>query len=116
MIRVWVYWNLHKKCFSVQHQNKVIMHTDQIILFDAEFRVRESGRQRVLREKCKTVHAFIIGIYDLDNTIDIGVCQHKITYNPYKYNTFVFSDTEESVYNADLVSCYKVNNKPLILI
>lgn len=109
-MRVWVYWNLHKKCFSVQYLNKVVMHTDSIVLFDAEFRVREAGRQRVLREKRKNVHAFVVGLYDRDFHDNVET-PFRVTYNPYKYDSFVFDNTEEPLYNADVVKCVSHNRK-----
>ena len=60
------YFNLHKKCWSViacegEHKGRVIAHCDEMQLTDVNFRVSESGRRRVLREKRKNVHAFVIG-------------------------------------------------------
>jgi len=37
--KVMVYYNLHKKTFSVKHKNKVVAHTDNLVLKDVEFRV-----------------------------------------------------------------------------
>lgn len=110
MKRVKVYWNLHKKCFSVQHRGKVIMHVDNIVLHDAEFKVSESGRQRVLREKRKNVHAFVVGIYDRDFNGNVET-PFRVTYNPYKYDSFVFDNTKEPLYNADVVKCVSHNRK-----
>ena len=108
-MKVKVYWNLHRKCFSVQHRGKVIMHTDDITLYDAVFKVSEAGRQRVLREKRKNVHAFIVG--NLNNSyMESLETSHRVTYNPYKYDSFVFADTEESIYEADVVRCTKDGN------
>lgn len=115
MKRVKVYWNLHKKCFSVQHRGKVIMHVDNIVLHDAEFKVSESGRQRVLMEKRKNVHAFIVGIYDRDFNGDVET-SFRVTYNPYKYQNFVFAETEEEVYNANVAKCTTENGKGCIYI
>ena len=50
MKKVFVYRNLHKKCYSVKDwkTKKVIAHVDNIFLKDAVFKVSEAGRQRVL--------------------------------------------------------------------
>ena len=56
-----VYRNLHKKCWSVRQRGKVKLHTDYICLKDVEFKVSQKGRERVLREQRKNVHAFIKG-------------------------------------------------------
>lgn len=103
--RVDVYWNINKKCFSVKSckTGKVILHTDKISLEDAKFVVREGGRQRVLREKQKNVHAFVRGY------VTAKTSAHKVqeaTYNPYKYDSFVVTDTEEPVNSASLVELF----------
>lgn len=81
-----VYWNLHRNCYSVQQNGLVVGHTDHIELRDVTFKVNEAGRQRVLKERKKNVHAFIIGYiddWDADRFWDV-----KIVYNPYKYDSF----------------------------
>jgi len=87
--KVRVYFNLHKKLLSVQTKVngrwKVIKHTDSISLADVKFKVSEAGRQRVLREKRKNVHAFIEGMEIAELTEQIA---QKVTYNPYKYEKF----------------------------
>ncbi len=40
---------------------RVIGYTESVNLEDVEFKVSEAGRQRLLREKRKNVHAFAIG-------------------------------------------------------
>lgn len=116
MRKVKVYWNLHKKCFSVQYRGKVIAHKNEVIIHYPEFKVSEAGRQRVLKERRKNVHAFIVGLYSdypISPAHDEG---HLITYNPYKYETFVFANTEEPVYNADVARCVAVDGKGRIFI
>lgn len=90
-MRVRVYFNLHKKVFSVQDKKtrKVIGHTEHIILENVKFIVSESGRQRVLREKKKNVHAFVEG-----DVLENGIFDMKysnVTYNPYRDSTFMYS-------------------------
>jgi len=91
-MKVRVYFNLHKKLLSVQTKVngrwKVIKHVDMIALSNVTFKVNESGRQKVLQEKRKNVHAFIVGeecsLYGAINQ----KLDHKVTYNPYKYERF----------------------------
>jgi hypothetical protein len=110
-----VYRNLHKKCWSVRQRGKVKLHTDYICLQDAEFKVSQKGRERVLREQRKNVHAFIKGfIVDpkVINKIDDSASARwvDVTYNPYKYNSFVTA-TEKPIYRADYVDmCIDVEN------
>lgn len=88
-MKVRVYRNLHKRCLSVQAKVngrwKVIDHVDQITLVDVSFRVSQAGRDRVLREKRKNVHAFVCGTVA---TFHIALQGRKVSYNPYKADTF----------------------------
>lgn len=90
-MRVFVYRNLRKKCYSVkalegEHRGKVVGHVDFIALKDVTFKVSEAGRQRVLREKRKNVHAGVVG-----TTTYAGLFNklEKVSYNPYKASSFV---------------------------
>lgn len=88
-MRVQVYRNLHKKCYSVRSKatGRVIAHVDEINLKKVRFIVQEGGRQRVIREGRKNVHAFIEGEILL-GIFPVGQLQ-KIHYNPYKYDSFM---------------------------
>jgi len=87
-----VYFNLIKKKLSVQAKNEkghwiVIRHADTIALKNVQFKVSEAGRQRVIREKRKNVHAFIVG--EEANWNELPVNHQIVRYNPYKYTNFV---------------------------
>ena len=60
-----VYRNLHNGLFSVQQKQGnrwlVVGHVSEIVLRDVTFEVNENGRQRVLREQKKYVHAYVCG-------------------------------------------------------
>ncbi len=82
------YWNLHRKCWSIMDAKtrKVIDHLPELTLFDCQFKVSEAGRQRVLREKRKNVHAFVQGrLSDAPGVVPGG---RKVRYNPYETKTF----------------------------
>ena len=68
-----------------------MQHTDKIELAQAEFRVQQGGRSRVLSEKKKNVHAGLSGYYV--KSVPVPVVSFDVTYNPYKYETFV--DTQD---------------------
>ncbi len=80
-----VYKNLHRNCWSVRQKGIVRFHTYAIALKQCQFKVSESGRQRVLREKRKNVHAFIKGMVTRKGDRVKG---DKVTYDPYKMSTF----------------------------
>ena len=106
-MRVFVYYNLHKKLWSVKalegaDKGRVIAHRDVLVLRNAKPKVSEAGRQRVLREKRKNVHAGIEGDYR-ENAVAIGWLNgDDITYNPYKYKTFVYTDDESEYTGSDV--------------
>lgn len=100
-----VYFNLHKKTFSIQYKGLVIAHADYVKLKNVEFRVRQGGKEKVRAEMSKNVHAFVIG--DLVEFIEYpatdipsATSSKSITYDPYKYDSFVYRDTEEPVTSA----------------
>ena len=101
-MNVQVYWNLHKNLWSVRHKGKVIRHQDTVCLNDVTFRVQPAGRERVRREGKKNVHAFACGEYD-NSHIDPPFVTRLITYNPYKYDSFVYADDLTPVEHCDRV-------------
>ena len=80
-----VYKNLNRNCWSVRQGGIVMLHTDAIALEQCQFKVSEAGRQRVLKEKRKNVHAFIKGIFIRKGDLVKG---DKVTYDPYKMSSF----------------------------
>jgi hypothetical protein len=91
------YWNFRKKKFSIQKKLNgrwlVVAYSNSFMLKDATFKVSESGRQRVIKNKSKNVHAYIYGTLVESGMGISGDSKHnlpmKITYNPYKYNSFI---------------------------
>lgn len=90
-----VYYNLHKHLLSVQQKVagrwKVVKHVDEIALRNVKFKVSAAGRERVLRERRKNVHAFVEG-EQIPFMPKSFTYQDEITYNPYKHETFVVSN------------------------
>lgn len=101
MVRV--YRNLHKNCYSVQEKVdgrwKVVDHVATITLENPIFRVYDAGRQRVLKEKQKNVHAYVIGNrvenYEYFSIEDI------VKYNPYKFGYF-YNQNNEPIEKANM--------------
>jgi len=117
--KVFVYFNLHKNVFSLQSRNKedyglVLGHADHVILKNAKFVVRPKGRERVLKEKKKNVHAGVVGEVVSYVGAESGP-EVAITYNPYKYSTFVVKETEEPIEQAEYVVLrLGLKNTPII--
>ena len=96
--KYYVYRNLHKGCWSVRYKGKVVEHAPRLYVDEAEFKVNEAGRQRVIAEKKKNVHAFIVSESRplRLGTIPFSVQRNldEVTYNPYQYDSFVWADDE----------------------
>ena len=129
-MKVRVYRNLNKAgpnygCWSVrsmdpkQHYGKVILHATDVILTGTKCVISEKGRQRVIREQSKNVHAFLEGFIQAATVLDerypisatklpsngplcpsVEAEEVEITYNPYKYDSFVEKATEKPVGNG----------------
>lgn len=110
--KVFVYFNLIKKMFSIRDikTGLVIAHSNDLYLHDAEFKVSEAGRQRVLKTKRKNVHAGVSG-YILNAEI---LLPYKASYNPYKYSSFVDVDTKNPIYKASIAHLYVNDRKGII--
>jgi hypothetical protein len=106
-MKVDVYKNLHLDLFSVKarqgkKRGRVISHEFSIVLEDVEFIVRESGRQKVIKEKRKNVHAFARGTVKKSQKINKNGLE-RISYNPYLYPYFYSCETHKPVYKAGIV-------------
>jgi predicted extracellular nuclease len=94
-----VYRNLNKRgpqgepVYSVRVKGKVREHLSEVTLSQVTFKVSEAGRQRVLREKRKNVHATAQGIEGGEPS---GV-PVRVSYNPYKGGTFYRVDNGHAV-------------------
>ena len=121
MQKVRVYWNLHKKCWSIQDckSGLVIDHRKGVVL-EGNFVVRKGGQKRVRQEGKKNVHAFVRGNYEcVQNMLEeLGKDYNKkeLTYNPYKYDSFVDGSTYQPVKKSKWARLIKKDNeKPRIL-
>lgn len=107
-MKVRVYYNLHRKCLSVQDYTtrKVIAHYASVDMANVKFVVSQAGRSRVLRERKKNVHAFIIGDLLSYTTLpsEDSYSGMGVTYNPYKYEQFVRSSDGSPIDSARLVN------------
>lgn len=105
MGKIFVYKNLHKKCWSIKSTktNLVVSYGHNFILKDCVFKVRESARQRVIKEKRKNVHAGVQGFL----TSNVSKKWIKISYNPYKAGYFYTIKDNRPIYSAEFVKFTK---------
>lgn len=115
--QVRIYWNLHKRCFSVQTWQargwRLAGHTNTIALKGATFTVSKAGRERVRRERRKNVHAFIRGEWFPDGAIPVPFA--KVTYNPYEMERFQMVGAGEITW-ADYVTGVENQGRPSLLV
>ena len=111
--RVQVYFNLHKKVYSVRCKKTrlVIAHVNNICLEDVNFKVSEKGRQRVLAEKRKNVHAVVEGTV-ICPVLGSNSSMHGITYNPYRFDTFVTRGLNIPVLNSSMAMLTLEGKRP----
>lgn len=93
---VQVYRNLGRvspEFWSIRQGGKVVAHADNLMLRDVTAFVSKRGRERVLREKRKSIHAWLTGylIGSGMGTTATGTDRmpFKVVYNPYEHETFV---------------------------
>lgn len=132
-MKVFVYRNIQKEgnVFSIKVlegplKNRVVGHTHGLLLEDCQFVVSQAGRNRVLKEKRKNVHAGVVGNLvavtgyrtRLHNAgMDFEYMNEEawlkkyaagipVTYNPYLYSSFVIKGTTASILKADKVMIF----------
>jgi uncharacterized protein YjiK len=87
-----------------------VAHSPYILLRNAKFVVQPAGREKVLREQRKNVHAFVKGYLiharEADKLIEpIQWSESAITYNPYEHPYFTCNDykvTHAEIVDMDL--------------
>jgi hypothetical protein len=90
MTLVQVYKNLRRGDWSIRAKGKVIGHASACVLANVTFHVSEAGRQRVIRNHCREVHAWGIGEL-IDGPAPQGE-RVPITYRPFEGGSFVRRD------------------------
>ena len=111
--KIEVYFNLHKKTWSVRQSGKVVMHTDFIQVKDPQYVVSQKGNERVRREKKKNVHAFVRGYHMSELPLMPSQVQF-VSYNPYKNNSFVIRNTDNSICSSPYAALEVINEKPRV--
>ena len=118
-MRVFVYYNLHKHVWSVKalegpDKGRVIARSDFVLLANPVGKVSEAGRQRVLREGRKNVHAGIVGrLLALEPHAPLA-SPRPVTYNPKKYQSFVYADDKAPFEGASFASMNAIERSVLV--
>lgn len=108
--RVRVYRNLHSGNFSVQctKTGLVVAHLQSIVLKNAAFVVRPAGHRKVLAQKKKNVHAFVVGEF----AGSVSAANKQVKYNPYTAGHFWIDNPSNKVDRANEV--FLTDNKIFI--
>lgn len=113
--KYYLYRNLHTGTFSLKYKGKVILHPKNLIMKNVCFNVSKLGQKKVRKEKRKNVHALISSFEcnifenkeELFEILKKEYIIREIYYNPYKYDNFVFKETEEIINESDLIFCFE---------
>ena len=102
-----VYRNLHKNCFSIRKDGKVVDYlydNQELHLTNVKFRVQPAGREKVRREKKKNVHAYVKGTIapfgGLQRKKLIRMCAQTVSYDPYTMDSFETVSDGEPIHEA----------------
>jgi hypothetical protein len=93
-MRIFSYRNLNRKgvVWSVKDckSNRVIDRAHEVYFEDVDLKVSQAGRERVIKEQRKNVHAGVKGtrLFAVKNNL----VWQKASYNPYKNQSFVLED------------------------
>lgn len=100
-----VYRNLNNGMFSIRcaRANLVLAHGNSFIVQGSP-KVSEASRLRVIKEKRKSVHAFILGIFQEE---DAEKYPYSIVdeayYNPYTTDSFIYKKNNKKVTHGDFL-------------
>lgn len=85
----YIYRNLHQGAmFSIREHGIVVDRQEAFVAYDCTFKVNVKGRERVLMQRQKNVHAFVVADSFLSCVVDTTMLK-AITYNPYLADTFM---------------------------
>jgi hypothetical protein len=83
-----VYWNLHRKCWSIRQKGLVVAHVEQFAAVVTDWRVQPAGRDRVRAQRRKNVHAYAVVRFDEPVSLSGSCLGLKVVYNPYCDDVF----------------------------
>ena len=115
---VQVYRNLHKNLMSVRQNGIVKCHAKDVVLENATFIVGQKGRERVLLERRKNVHAYIKGtVIDARKTDCLLPFEwSEAYYNPYTCQHWVsLDDGRREIECAEFVDICSDELSPSVL-
>ena len=118
-MKVEVYKNLRKQCYSIRQKGKVIGYANVLAMSNVDFVVQKGGRTRVLESGQKNVHAFLRGFihmcdsnqskfdipYNLQSSIYDDFHSDPMDWLDFNYNPFIsdtFTVNEQPIHHANI--------------
>jgi len=118
-LKVEVYKNLRKQCYSIRQKGKVIGYANIVAMSNVDFVVQKGGRKRVLESGQKNVHAFLRGFlyvcssdqskfdlpYNLQSSLYNSFHTHPMDWLDFNYNPFVsdtFTVNDQPIHHANI--------------
>jgi hypothetical protein len=106
--KYYIYRNLHTGGFSIKLRGRVIDRDNFFLAENVVFKVNEAGRQRVIKDRKKNVHAYSVcdkytfaANKDADKVDKLKV----VTYNPYASKHFMCAG--KPIEKADKILFYQ---------
>lgn len=81
-------------------------HPESVVVKDVTLVVNESGRQKVVEQQRKNVHAYVRGKVANPQTMPRNPTEiTPLTYDPYTFEQFVDANTKKPIQAATYVLC-----------
>ena len=106
--QVEVYFNLHKKVFSIRDKKTklVVAHAPHVNLQNVTFKVNQKGREKTIATKRKGVHAFVVGEFvSAEQSLSAIEDLKSAYYNPYETQNFLAFNPKEKLSTATIAYC-----------
>lgn len=112
--KYYIYRNLHQDCFSIKYKGIVVGRATNIIAINPSFQVSEAGRQRVISERRKNVHAYVVcDDYLSEPQLYEVVNKGEVKYNPYQNDSFQCDG--QPIFKSDYAQLTIVNKKSKVI-
>ncbi len=108
--KFYLYRNLRTGGFSIKHLGLVCDRGDIFEMHNVEFHVSDAGSNRAKKEQRRNVHAYMVA--EEYTKLDGAVWHEdkdliRVTYHPFKDDTFVIADTSEPILHANYAIAIK---------
>lgn len=105
--KFYLYRNLHTGGYSIKQRGIVCARGDFFVMRNVKFQVSKPGNKRVKDQQSRNVHAYMVADnYNAGaNVLWQPSAMQRVTYNPYKNDTFVNAETGAEITEASYAIC-----------